>query len=107
MNDMNDSANYRNNKALAEVKILSGIDTVYGLPRKIFIFTIGMGVIGIYAMHWFIGLIFAGAVMGVMFSIHADDPRAVDVWLRAFRRADRWSAGLCRKREVVFLNEKE
>ena len=94
------------NRALAEVKVLTADTQIMGLPAKLFllscILTLGLPIILLGSANGFfsfiimllVGLLPGASVFFILILIHQNDPAGFDAWVwRAQSRFKGWKAG--------------
>lgn len=95
--------------ALSHVTVLNDEDLIGGIPTKIFWPSVIFTLILVYGIPWYMGLAFGVIWFTAMFTIHRDDPKALEAWMKVVfsRRADRWVGGAHKARKIYFIDNKD
>lgn len=93
----------QSSESLKEVRIFAKEDTLWGIPSKLFIGSAVLTVALLTQIPVVFAIAIGGLLFGVLFTIHNDDPRALQAWQRSMGRPVRWSANPRRARRSVFL----
>lgn len=107
-NDQDDNTRL-DSDALSHVTVLNDEDLIGGIPTKIFWPAVAFTVILIYAIPWYLGALFGVIFFTTMFTIHKDDPQALEAWMKvAFSRfTNQWIGGTHKLRKIYFIDDKE
>ncbi|WP_395398584.1 hypothetical protein ACHMW6_00195 (plasmid) [Pseudoduganella sp. UC29_106] len=108
-NEIEESNERLDKDALRHVSTINDEDLKLGIPSKWFYGGAAMSLILGVAVLWYIGILFALVYFLTMHSIHEDDPKALDGWLRLLMpgHKDRWIGGEHVVRQVVFIDKEE
>lgn len=95
--------------SLRNVSVMNDEGLMYGLPSKLFIGGAGLSILLTFMLPWYIGVVFGVVYFSSMYSIHKDDPQALQGWIDAIfnHRKERWCGGKNKGRNIYFINNKE
>ena len=107
-NDQDDNTRL-DKDALNHVSVLNDEDLIGGMPTRIFWTGVAATIVFIYLIPWYLGVMFAVVFFTTMFTIHKDDPKALEAWIKVVfsARFDRWSGGSHKARKIYFIDNKE
>ncbi len=90
--------------SLLEIRAMNDDGLTFGLPMSLFWGGLGLCIAFSFILMWWIGFLFGFVYFSAMYAIHADDPRAVEAWRRAYGRPKIWSGGVALKRRINYKN---
>lgn len=80
--------------SLGEITIFVSVETIAGLPSKLFIAGVFLTIYMVTQIWWAGGIVFGIGWFVVMYGIHADDDKALSLWVGAMTGAvDTYLAG--------------
>jgi len=89
--------------ALNEVRVFTEITTVYGIPSTLFVSGLVMSVMNLINMPLPIGAAMAVLMMGCLYQIHTDDPKALAAWFSVLFSPKKFCGGIRQSASVVFI----
>ncbi|MGK5033196.1 hypothetical protein [Janthinobacterium sp. MDT1-19] len=94
--------------SLRNVSVMNDEDMAYGLPTKIFYGGAALSIAFTLMLPWYTGVLFGTIYFTSMYTIHRDDPTAMQGWIDAAlnKRKDKWSGGINKGRKIYFINKK-
>lgn len=93
----------KKNLGLDVVRVFTKGQTIFGLPSNVFIMGIGISLIIIFFLQKILGIIFLIAYFKTMYSIHEDDPKALEIWISALRKR---AQTFCSCSNCCFINSR-
>lgn len=80
-----------------------------GLPSTIFFGGVTLTLLFFFMLPWFIGIAFGLVFFTAMYTIHRDDPKALQGWMNAafMRRKEVWSGGTYKGRKIHIIDDKD
>jgi|GEM_PF-2405117 type IV secretory pathway VirB3-like protein len=86
-------------------RVFTSQSEIMGLPATLFFAGAGLVVAFFVLIGWWAALLIGAVFFPPMYHIHREDPRGLQVWVRAMRRSNSlWGAGRLEPLDVIFMD---
>ena len=90
--------------ALSTKRVFTHDTTLFGLPTSVFILGIALMFTTFFLLEKVLGIILGILYFKMMYTIHEDDPKALQVWIHALKhRKMGWDASRINRTQIIYL----
>jgi hypothetical protein len=98
-----------NSASLKDVSVMNDDGETLGLPSSLFFLGVATTLVFTFMLRWYIGAAFGLVYFLAMYTIHDEDPKALQSWADALlgRRHVVWSGGKFKNRRIFIIDKKD
>lgn len=90
---------------LTTKRVFTHDTTLFGLPTSVFILGMALALTTFFLLEKVLGVVLGILYFKIMYIIHEDDPKALQVWIHALKhRKTGWCASKINRTEVIRLS---